>query len=425
MYSAFGSFYIPSCIMVFVYIKIYFAARERARRNIKMRRKSRRKSNRTFNPPAAPPTIVNPQVRMAPPPGVPASTNNNNNHNGGENGSISATVEIPAQPPSTSGLPSAMKRHCSGSSDSVVAEKKTTRFSFDTADIKRHQGEASEASERVRLLAKAKTKKVVQIMTSSGSMSDSQYCDTPDTNVSDTQLHTEPPGPSPTSTPAPSPCSGHACMANGTKARRSIGVQSVKTSANLGPPAGPPADTSEDDRASNSDSGKVRCLKLRTRFKTPRRPSKETREMLDVGRLGRKKNPGGGGRMPAPSSPSTVVGNGGVSVTGSGLPPPRPTEADIEKEKKRVARKKERRATLILGLIMGSFIACWFPFFFLYSISPVCPICEEEPDSPCCVRAWGFSFAFWLGYSNSALNPVIYTIFNKDFRRAFKRILFK
>ncbi len=94
-------------------------------------------------------------------------------------------------------------------------------------------------------------------------------------------------------------------------------------------------------------------------------------------------------------------------------------------EKKRIARKKERRATLILGLIMGSFIACWFPFFFLYSISPVCPICEDNPTSPCCVMQWGFSFAFWLGYSNSALNPVIYTIFNKDFRQAFKRILFR
>jgi hypothetical protein len=45
MYSAFGSFYIPSCIMVFVYIKIYYAAKARARRNIK-KRKSRRKSNR-------------------------------------------------------------------------------------------------------------------------------------------------------------------------------------------------------------------------------------------------------------------------------------------------------------------------------------------------------------------------------------------
>ena len=85
-------------------------------------------------------------------------------------------------------------------------------------------------------------------------------------------------------------------------------------------------------------------------------------------------------------------------------------EKEADREKKRIARKKERRATLILGLIMGSFIACWFPFFFLYSISPVCPICEDNPTAPCCVQGWGFSFAFWLGYSNSALNPVIYTL---------------
>ncbi|KAK9746993.1 7 transmembrane receptor (rhodopsin family) [Popillia japonica] len=39
---------------------------------------------------------------------------------------------------------------------------------------------------------------------------------------------------------------------------------------------------------------------------------------------------------------------------------------DPEREKKRIARKKEKRATLILGLIMGSFIACWLPFFFMY-----------------------------------------------------------
>lgn len=35
VYSALGSFYIPSCIMVFVYIRIYFAAKARARRGIK------------------------------------------------------------------------------------------------------------------------------------------------------------------------------------------------------------------------------------------------------------------------------------------------------------------------------------------------------------------------------------------------------
>ncbi|XP_049859965.1 alpha-2B adrenergic receptor-like [Schistocerca gregaria] len=90
---------------------------------------------------------------------------------------------------------------------------------------------------------------------------------------------------------------------------------------------------------------------------------------------------------------------------------------DPEREKRRLARKKEKRATLILGLIMGSFIACWLPFFFLYILLPLCPRCDI-PDS-------AFATAFWLGYTNSALNPVIYTIFNKDFRRAFRRILFK
>lgn len=87
---------------------------------------------------------------------------------------------------------------------------------------------------------------------------------------------------------------------------------------------------------------------------------------------------------------------------------------DPEREKKRIARKKEKRATLILGLIMGSFIACWLPFFFMYILRLV----QHIPG-------FAFSTAFWLGYMNSALNPVIYTIFNKDFRRAFRRILFK
>ena len=40
-----------------------------------------------------------------------------------------------------------------------------------------------------------------------------------------------------------------------------------------------------------------------------------------------------------------------------------------------------RGITIILsGLIMGSFIACWFPFFLLYSISPVCPVCEANKE---------------------------------------------
>lgn len=68
-------------------------------------------------------------------------------------------------------------------------------------------------------------------------------------------------------------------------------------------------------------------------------------------------------------------------------------QRDPEKEKRRIARKKEKRATLILGLIMGSFIACWLPFFFMYILTPMCTQCDI-PES-------AFDVAFWLGYMNS------------------------
>ncbi|KAF7993769.1 hypothetical protein HCN44_010364 [Aphidius gifuensis] len=115
-----------------------------------------------------------------------------------------------------------------------------------------------------------------------------------------------------------------------------------------------------------------------------------------------------------PSNNVGIVGKCDIS-TPIEIKPVKPR--DPEREKRRIARKKEKRATLILGLIMGSFIACWLPFFFLYIIKPLIPSLT--------IPAQAFVIAFWLGYINSALNPVIYTVFNKDFRRAFRRILYK
>lgn len=84
-------------------------------------------------------------------------------------------------------------------------------------------------------------------------------------------------------------------------------------------------------------------------------------------------------------------------------------------EKQRISLTRERRAARTLGIIMGVFVVCWLPFFVIYLVIPFC--------ASCCLSNKFINFITWLGYINSALNPLIYTIFNMDFRRAFKKLL--
>ncbi|NXU29953.1 ADA2C protein, partial [Thalassarche chlororhynchos] len=77
---------------------------------------------------------------------------------------------------------------------------------------------------------------------------------------------------------------------------------------------------------------------------------------------------------------------------------------------------REKRFTFVLAVVIGVFVLCWFPFFFLYSLGALCPQRCKVPDGV-------FQFFFWIGYCNSSLNPVIYTVFNQDFRKAFRRLL--
>lgn len=78
-------------------------------------------------------------------------------------------------------------------------------------------------------------------------------------------------------------------------------------------------------------------------------------------------------------------------------------------------QNREKRFTFVLAVVIGVFVICWFPFFFTYTLTALC--------QTCCVPSTLFKFFFWFGYCNSALNPIIYTIFNNDFRRSFKKIL--
>lgn len=77
--------------------------------------------------------------------------------------------------------------------------------------------------------------------------------------------------------------------------------------------------------------------------------------------------------------------------------------------------KRERKAAKTLAIITGAFVCCWLPFFIIAILLPTCTDCDISPLT--------MSVCLWLGYFNSTLNPIIYTIFSPEFRHAFKRIL--
>ncbi|XP_069140128.1 octopamine receptor beta-2R-like [Argopecten irradians] len=105
---------------------------------------------------------------------------------------------------------------------------------------------------------------------------------------------------------------------------------------------------------------------------------------------------------------SELTGNGDLLIPGNTK-----NSRDIT-ERKRL--KREHKAAKTLGIIMGGFILCFFPFFSWYLITS---LCREKCQYPPLLG----TILFWVGYFNSCLNPVIYAYCNREFRQAFKKLL--
>ncbi|KAG8517392.1 Beta-1 adrenergic receptor [Galemys pyrenaicus] len=117
---------------------------------------------------------------------------------------------------------------------------------------------------------------------------------------------------------------------------------------------------------------------------------------------------GGPARPPSPApSPAPSPGS------------PRPAAAPLangrssKRRPSRLVALREQKALKTLGIIMGVFTLCWLPFFLANVVKAFHR--DLVPDGL-------FVFFNWLGYANSAFNPIIYCR-SPDFRKAFQRLL--
>ncbi|KAM9622501.1 beta-3 adrenergic receptor [Trichechus inunguis] len=119
------------------------------------------------------------------------------------------------------------------------------------------------------------------------------------------------------------------------------------------------------------------------------------------------------GRFPPEDSPQALLRflpptPAGPCASPAGVP------SSCGRRPARLLHVREHRALRTLGLIMGTFTLCWLPFFVANVVRAV--------GSPSLVPSPAFLALNWLGYANSAFNPLIYCR-SPDFRRAFRRLL--
>ncbi|XP_068460249.1 5-hydroxytryptamine receptor 2B [Clinocottus analis] len=77
----------------------------------------------------------------------------------------------------------------------------------------------------------------------------------------------------------------------------------------------------------------------------------------------------------------------------------------------------EQRASKVLGIVFLLFVVMWCPFFITNITSVLCTSCDVH------VIARLMEIFVWVGYLSSGINPLVYTLFNQTFRRAFTRYM--
>lgn len=77
----------------------------------------------------------------------------------------------------------------------------------------------------------------------------------------------------------------------------------------------------------------------------------------------------------------------------------------------------EQKASKVLGVVFLLFVVMWCPFFITNVLAVVCGPTTCPPE----LMGILLNVFVWVGYLSSAVNPLVYTLFNRTYRAAFLR----
>ncbi|XP_026789329.2 5-hydroxytryptamine receptor 2A [Pangasianodon hypophthalmus] len=79
----------------------------------------------------------------------------------------------------------------------------------------------------------------------------------------------------------------------------------------------------------------------------------------------------------------------------------------------------EQKASKVLGVVFFLFVVMWCPFFITNVMAVACASSACDPA----LMTGLLNVFVWVGYLSSAVNPLVYTLFNKTYRAAFARYM--
>lgn len=81
--------------------------------------------------------------------------------------------------------------------------------------------------------------------------------------------------------------------------------------------------------------------------------------------------------------------------------------------------REERKVALTVSVVTILFLLAWLPFFVMSMLGQFCMHCFPEGDA----RNTLVTFAKWMHYTNSGVNPLVYAFRDKEMRCSFMKLI--